>query len=212
MKEILLKRRQNEREERIRRILGAAREVFFQKGYTGTNIRNIARKAVLSPGTIYYYFSGIDEIYVEIAEESFKIIQNFLKEGLAQYESSLGKLDHMGREFLKYYLKYPEYTELFVFSNIGWRRVGLKQDLIQRLDKVLNETLSILHEVISEGMESGEINNDRDSWELCHALWASIEGTLCLDRRGLLENARFSIDELIETQLGIIFNGIRSRQ
>jgi hypothetical protein len=43
--------------------MNAAMMVFLKKGYLGTKIRDIALEAQLSPGLIYFYFRGKDEIY-----------------------------------------------------------------------------------------------------------------------------------------------------
>jgi len=65
---VLAKRQEAERRERRERILNAARAVFFEKGYLGATIRDIALKAELSPGLIYHYFAGKDAIYGKICE------------------------------------------------------------------------------------------------------------------------------------------------
>lgn len=208
MKNLIAERRANERDERMRRIISAAKKVFLEKGYFGTGVRGIAHEARLSPGAIYYYFSGVDEIYVIICEESFVLINRALKRGMKIHGSSIEKLEHMAVGFLNYFLKNPEYTDLFVFSNIGWNRVDLRPELSKRLERALGDSLSIVLSVIEEGKRNGEIRNDEDSLRMVHALWVSIEGLFLLDRRGLLEKSGLKIRQLLKTQLRIITRGI----
>ena len=54
-----LERRERERERRREEILGAAKELFIAKGLSYTTIEDIAKKAELSQGTIYFYFKNI---------------------------------------------------------------------------------------------------------------------------------------------------------
>ena len=211
MKKELLSRREAERKERMQTIIAAAKTVFVNQGYFKTSVRGIAQEARLSPGVIYYYFTGVDEIYVNICEESFQLINEALQKGVREGKSALEKLERMALNFLDNSLKYPEYTDLFVFSNIGWRRVGLDGKLVERLERTLSNTLSIVYEVVEEGKKRGEIRTDEDSWRLVHALWVAIEGAICLERRGLLENAGFDLHQLLATQLKIISGGIRPR-
>jgi AcrR family transcriptional regulator len=53
MKNVIAERRKNERDERMKRIIAAAKKVFLERGYFGTGVRGIAYEARLSPGAIY---------------------------------------------------------------------------------------------------------------------------------------------------------------
>jgi AcrR family transcriptional regulator len=210
MQDILEKRRHSERMERRDRILGAAKTVFLQKGYFKTNIRDIAKAATLSPGAIYYYFGGIDEIYAEICEGSFQMINQFLERECKKKLSPLKKLENMSNSFSRFYVEHPEYFDLFAFSDLGWKRVGLKEELASRLDQALKKAISIVQTVIEEGIRKGEMNNLGDSRQISYALWSGIEGALSINRRGLLENADFEIAELIKTQMRMTLKGLAS--
>jgi len=210
MQDFLDKRRHSERMERREKILGAAKTVFLEKGYFKTNIRDIARAATLSPGAIYYYFGGIDEIYAEICEGSFQLINQLLKREKQKKGPALKKIENMARSFSEYYAEHPEYFDLFAFSDLGWKRVGLKEELAARLDRALKQALSTVQSVIEDGIKKGEIKNIGDSRQVSYALWSGIEGALSINRRGLLENAGFKIGELIETQTRMILKGLGS--
>ncbi|MFP4344138.1 MAG: TetR/AcrR family transcriptional regulator [Anaerolineales bacterium] len=62
------------RRRRIRRrqeeILSAAAEVFAEKGYANTTVREIAERADMAEGTLYNYFDGKREILLTILEEA----------------------------------------------------------------------------------------------------------------------------------------------
>jgi len=60
--------------ERARIILNAAAELFSEKGYDRTSIRDIARKAGLLPGSVYHHFPSKDEIYVSVQQEGLKVV------------------------------------------------------------------------------------------------------------------------------------------
>ncbi|MDQ0232072.1 TetR/AcrR family transcriptional regulator [Metabacillus malikii] len=92
--------------ERTRQnILQAAREEFFDKGYTGTRIESIAKRAGVNKQLIYHYFKGKDELInetinafvaeqlptgnltlpadpVQIAEFRYKVNKDYLKDFL----------------------------------------------------------------------------------------------------------------------------------
>ena len=56
-------RREREKENRRNQILNAAKEIFMSKGLRAATMEEIARKAELSPGTIYTYFRNKEELY-----------------------------------------------------------------------------------------------------------------------------------------------------
>ncbi|MFH2076862.1 MAG: helix-turn-helix domain-containing protein, partial [Pseudomonadota bacterium] len=62
----LEERRKRERESRKNAILKAARKLFFEKGFRSVTVESIARKADLSKGSIYLYYSSKEEIYSQI--------------------------------------------------------------------------------------------------------------------------------------------------
>ncbi len=72
LREAIERRQGIERKERRERILNAAREVFFRKGYIGATMRDIALEAEFSPGLIYHYFKNKDDIYASICEGPFR--------------------------------------------------------------------------------------------------------------------------------------------
>lgn len=53
----------------IKRILAAAREEFGAKGFDGTKVEHIARRAGVSKQLIYLYFAGKDELYGELLKQ-----------------------------------------------------------------------------------------------------------------------------------------------
>jgi AcrR family transcriptional regulator len=210
MNDVTARRRQAEREERISTISKAARTIFYQEGYAGTTIRKIAYEAELSQGAIYRFFKGIDEIYAELLLDQFKLIDVALEKGKAEGESLAGKIKCLFRRYFEYYLDNPESYDLFLFSNAGWRRVGLNPEIIARLDQAMGRSLSFIEAVISEGMESGEIKRGNSAKTAC-LLWMAIEGIIVVHRRNLLENSGWDIRDLVERQIEILLEGIMVR-
>lgn len=54
------------------KILEAGRELFADKGYLGTNAKEIARKAGVAIGSFYAYFSDKGDVFLEIVEEYYQ--------------------------------------------------------------------------------------------------------------------------------------------
>lgn len=70
--EIPSERVQRRNEARRHEILRAAARVFRRLGLSATGMREIAEEADLSPGNLYYYFSGKDEILLFCQERTLE--------------------------------------------------------------------------------------------------------------------------------------------
>jgi AcrR family transcriptional regulator len=75
-------RKQREALKRRSDILQAARDIFMQKGYSGTTISAIAKGAELATGTIYLYFESKDALYVELLTEGYELLVEYLERGV----------------------------------------------------------------------------------------------------------------------------------
>lgn len=60
------------------KIIEAAINIIRDKGYGAVNARNIAKELNCSTQPIYLSFSGMEELKTSIAQEAFRIYQNFV--------------------------------------------------------------------------------------------------------------------------------------
>lgn len=58
--------KQQERDARRRLILDAARELFAEKDFRSVTVREIARAAEISIGTIYNYYENLTELFLDV--------------------------------------------------------------------------------------------------------------------------------------------------
>jgi TetR/AcrR family transcriptional regulator, cholesterol catabolism regulator len=59
-------------DERRRHILLGAAELFVKHGYSGTSIRDIARRTGLLPGSVYHYFPAKEDLFIAVHREGFR--------------------------------------------------------------------------------------------------------------------------------------------
>ena len=59
-------------------IVNAALKVFCKKGYDGTTINDIVKKAKCSQGLFYHYFNSKKEIFTAVMENRGKHMMDFI--------------------------------------------------------------------------------------------------------------------------------------
>ena len=74
-------RKERERKARKQAILEAAIGIFSKKGYEKTNMEEIAEKAELSKGILYYYFESKEKLFEEL------VLSEVLKYYRSAYEA-----------------------------------------------------------------------------------------------------------------------------
>jgi AcrR family transcriptional regulator len=85
-------KREQAREERRGQILEAALVVFSDKGYHATNVSDVAAKAGVSQGTIYWYFDSKDELFEAAILAVFEQFGADTMIGMLDHETATEKL------------------------------------------------------------------------------------------------------------------------
>lgn len=204
MQDIIARRKEAERQNRIDTILDAARKLFLSKGYLGTSIRDIARESHLSTGAFYFYFNDKDEIYGIVCEEAGQVLIDHLKRVMGEGDDLREKIRRMAWSYIDFYRNYPEQFELFVLRGMPFTNSGLSQNVAAKLAAIDYEIYRLLEGVVAEGMERGLIKQG-DSTMIATELAAGILGLLFFHKR---EHFEFDLDEQLACHLETVFKGI----
>ncbi len=130
-------RREREARQRRQDILDAARKVFWQRGYAGATMPQIALEAELAPGTLYLYFPGKDVLYVELLVEGYDLLLPRLEEASGRTAPPADLARGLVEAFFGFARDYPEYFNIIFFvlqrdSGGHWRK-DLPQQQMDRL-------------------------------------------------------------------------------
>jgi len=147
-------RKKREREARIRSILESALELFSQKGYENTTMEEIARKAELSKGLLYFYFVSKEEIFIKIVEEAYDNLLKKLKDVKEKKLDPLSKLIKFIEIEIDFYAKNKSLHNIIVSLMGGY----ILKDMEEKHKRVFierhREEGKILEAIIEEGVKS----------------------------------------------------------
>jgi AcrR family transcriptional regulator len=127
----LKERREREEQSRLATILSAAESIFAEKGYYETRMDDIALKAELSKGTLYYYFKSKDEIYVRLLETESKKVYEGIKSRLEQKTTSREILTEVTNFSVEYFKANLPFLKIFMPCMFGLVQFGDAQALRQ---------------------------------------------------------------------------------
>jgi len=60
------------------RILATAAELFVERGYAGTSVRDISQRLGMTKGSLYYHFTAKEDVLVALLEPLFEAVDAFV--------------------------------------------------------------------------------------------------------------------------------------
>jgi AcrR family transcriptional regulator len=138
------------------RILKAARQEFSEKGYDGSRMAEISRKAGVNQAMLHYYFNTKENLYEQVLLNLFGLEQKpLIYDFLNKYNLNPSQNLYVSIYYLVHlYLKQRNPAiERFLFSQIG--RGGIKH-LIKISKKFTLPQYQFLVNAISMGVEAGD--------------------------------------------------------
>jgi AcrR family transcriptional regulator len=144
-------RHQSETERRAQ-ILRAARAVFIDHGYLAARVEDVAKRAHLSKGAVYFYFDTKRAIFDALVEEEHAITVSFLEEADRDSRPAEVKLIDLGTKYLDYFagLKTPPRFFLLM-SEMAIRDESIRK----RVNGIHSRFVERISAVIKQGMDEG---------------------------------------------------------
>lgn len=133
--------------ERRAQILRAARAIFIEKGYLAARVEDVAKRANLSKGAVYFYFESKRAIFDALVDEEHAITVSFLEEAERDTRPAQVKLIELGRKYLDYFagLKSPPrffllMSEMAIRDEETRKRVNaIHQRFVERIAQVVDQ-------------------------------------------------------------------------
>ncbi len=181
-------------------ILKAAQSIFAHKGFHAATVSDIAKKAKVSEGTIYEYFSSKEELLFSIPAQT---IQQYLDKNIVILEHIQGaanKLRFLIHRHLGLYACNTDYANVVMLILKGNRNF-LKTSAY----KIVRSSARMTIQVIEEGIQNGEFRSDIQPYLLRAMIWGTIEHLVT--RKSLLGKPKDLMD-LADDIVTTIFQGI----
>ena len=204
-------RRKREREARKLNIVRAARKLFYEKEFKDVTVAHIARKAELSKGAFYLYFTSKEEIYAQILLSELDKIYNIVLSSIHNGQSATKMLIDFAEIYIDTFLKDRESFRKIMTFMLQTDHLNLSENLNQSLIKSTNKTIDIVGTILQRGVESREFPQNLDIWQSRNIVWGMLNGIISLYLYTGKEASREKvIKSMIRAGLDHLIEGIKN--
>ena len=161
-----------------RRIVDAAREVFFRDGFMEANLDEVAKRAGVAKGTLYRYFDSKAELYVAVLAHNGDIFAEKMRDSVKDGRCSAPDLiRRLGRFYFDHWMQNPEYFQIFwAIENqrvIGDLPPGVTEEVTSLWETCVGQLAAIIERGVAEGHFA-----PCDPWEVANILWTLANGLI----------------------------------
>ncbi len=138
--------------ERRAQILRAARAVFVERGYLSARVDDIAKRAGLSKGAVYFYYESKRELFLQLVREEQEATYRFLEDAEKDSRPAQIKLLDLGRQYLGYFAGLKTPPRFFLVSTeAAIRDDEIREELSATHERFVDATMRILAQGMAEG-------------------------------------------------------------
>lgn len=197
--------RRSQKEATRQRVLGAARELFDTLGYQGTTIREVARHAGVSVGSVFTTFASKGEILSEVMQNRLAPLYAELDRMMPHVRGSTA--DRLRSMFAIHFAFEAQHTRVFlshIAAAYDWTLPPTARPFghTPRLQEIIRESLAL-------GVEQGDVDARLDLQEVIDLLMAAYAWTY---RLAVTKGADAkTMTAAMDRQIGLIAGGFQTR-
>jgi len=159
--------RNKEREARRELILSAALTLFAQNDFGNVTVREIAKEAGVSPGTIYRYYENLDDLFIDIisvrTRELVEELGGLVKEG------NPPDIQTLCRRYVAFLNDNLSFYQMMAHFMVGGR---ISPDAVAKLNPLMRGFLDVIEDVLAFHSPDG------DSRSTAQALFSALNGVM----------------------------------
>ncbi|OBA58093.1 TetR family transcriptional regulator [Mycobacterium sp. 1100029.7] len=162
-----------DREQTRRRIITAAMRCVSEVGYSQASIREIARAADMTSGSLYHYFPNKSALLQSTGEEIEAIVGPRLRAAAAQRADVIDRLDAVLDESTRLVRDYPYLTGFLRALRAGSRARRLRGPADYPGSKALHD---VVWTIVDDARERGSLSAETDVRSTVEAICALVRG------------------------------------
>lgn len=168
-------RRNLKEEMRRSQIKEAAINLFSQKGYDQATMDDLVLEAGISKSLIYWYWKNKSALLAELVDTCMTTYTNLLQSFVASTEPYPQKINRLVWEFTETFKQNDRLNKLVHFCSLHHPKKP-DENFGEQVNGYYQEVLSLLEELLTQGIEASAIKPDLDVKALALLLLTTVEG------------------------------------
>jgi len=204
-------KRERRKEARPGELLSAALDLFVEKGFAATRVEEVARRAGVSKGTLFLYFSSKEELFKAVVREN-------ISGRFAEWGEELKTFEGTSEELLRYCLtswwERVGATKASGIPKLMMSEAGNFPELVQFFQQeVVQPGNALIGRILQRGVERGELRAIDPVYGIYSVLAPMIFLNMWKHGHGSCGDARVELDpqQYIAAQLQTILFGLSVR-
>ncbi|KNB52712.1 TetR/AcrR family transcriptional regulator [Streptomyces caatingaensis] len=144
-----------------RKLFEAAVTLIAEQGFSSTTVDEIAERAGVAKGTVYYNFASKTVLFEELLRDGIELLTVALQQAADETAARGGRrvdaLDAMVRAGLEFIARHPALTQLYVAEL--WRTNRAWQPT---LTQVRRKALAVIESVLRQAVAEDEVSTEID--------------------------------------------------
>lgn len=180
-------------------ILTAAAQLFSERGYGSTSVREVVQAAGCQKPTLYYYFKNKEDLYLQVLQTSCESMDAVVLSRLEAPGTARERLCGA----LQAYLKEVERDQTILRLVMAAERHPEAGQPFFDFDGLRQRHVEVTRKVLEEGVKNGELRSNVDVEEAVLGLFGMVDHRLVLMLHG-----RPLPGDYPERLLDLFFNGV----
>ncbi|MCZ8536224.1 TetR family transcriptional regulator [Paenisporosarcina quisquiliarum] len=187
---------------KFKQIIDAAVVVIAENGYHQAQVSKIAKQAGVADGTIYLYFKNKEDILISVFQEKMGLFVENLKAIISDGSTSSEKLLKMVENHFRVL---ATDHHLAIVTQLELRQSN--KEIRMKINEVLKEYLMLLDDILIEGLENGEFQEELDIRLARHMVFGTIDETITT---WVMNEQKYDLMKLAPKVHRLLMSGMKS--
>jgi TetR/AcrR family transcriptional regulator, fatty acid metabolism regulator protein len=187
---------------KYKQIIDAAVIAIAENGYHQAQVSKIAKQAGVADGTIYLYFKNKEDILISVFQEKMGVFVDNLQVIIKNESSSSEKLAQMIENHFQVLAKDHH---LATVTQLELRQSN--KEIRLKINAILKEYLTLLDQILIDGMLSGEFNPTMDVRLARQMVFGTVDE---ITTTWVMNEYRYDLVALAPKVTQLVLNGLKA--
>lgn len=158
--------------ERRAQILRSARSVFIEKGFVAARVEDVAKRAGLSKGAVYFYFPSKRDLFMALVREEHENTYSFLEKAESDDRDAVVKVLDLGQKYVEYFAGLKTPPKFFLMM---CEMAVRDEEIREECQAIHQRFVDSVTRILAQGMAQGRFRQ-QDPIAVAQLLKAIIDG------------------------------------